>query len=85
MDRVIIYIDSSNLYGRPLVEVKYFCVRPPEPNRSMYDLSTRTGRVKYAKANQSYLGQLSFLQQLDQWKKIQLIYGRLQRTASPRS
>lgn len=66
--------------GRPLVKVKYFCVEPPEPNRSRFNIETQKGRQEYRKAAISYTKQLSWLQQLKQWKKIELIYGRLQRT-----
>lgn len=105
MDRVKIYIDSSNLYlgardacgngkikishfcryladGRPLIQVKYFCVDPPEPNRSRFNVMTREGLNKYRQAAISYTKQLTWLTQLTQWKKIEIIKGRLQRTKS---
>lgn len=103
MDRVKIYIDSSNLYlgarkacgcgkveigrfcrhlaaGRPLVGVKYFCVDPPEPSRSRSNTNTKEGRKQFGAATDAYLKQIGFLEQLNQWKKIELIKGRLQRT-----
>ena len=65
--------------GRPLVKVKYYCVKPPEPTRSHFDVSTSLGLRKYQGAIISYKKQLSWLKQLTQWKKIEMIYGRLQR------
>lgn len=103
-NRVIIYIDSSNLYkgaqnyygngkllhrklceklanGRQILKVKYFCVDPPEPLKGNYNLKTRKGVDEYHSANLKYVKQLKFLEILDQWKKIELIRGRLQRSA----
>lgn len=102
-NRVIIYIDSSNLYkgnqlaygngkvnhkefckflanGRPLMKIKYFCVDPPEPYKGNYDFTTSLGRSKYINDYKSYLSQISFLKHLSQWKKIELIKGRLQKS-----
>ncbi len=102
MDRVKIYIDSSNLYlgakdvcgcgkvdigkfsrhladGRPLLQVKYFCVDPPEPNISHFNIQTREGKDKYAAAALSYTKQLSWLNHLQHWKRIKVVKGRLQR------
>lgn len=66
--------------GRPLIKVKYFCVEPPEPTRSTFNLNTVLGRQKYVRAAEAYTKGMSFLKQLSQWKKIELIYGRLQKT-----
>ena len=47
-------------------------------------MTTAKGRTEYLKAAEAYTKQLSWLQQLKQWKKIELIYGRLQRTKDGR-
>jgi len=66
--------------GRPLVQVKYFCVDPPEPNRSRFNIKAKEGLDKYREAAILYTKQHAWLNQLAQWKKIEIIRGRLQRT-----
>jgi uncharacterized LabA/DUF88 family protein len=106
-DRVIIYIDASNLYlrskevcgdgrinlkkfvrflanDRPLLKIKYFCVEPPEPNRSKFCLSTSEGRAKYLRATEAYAKTISWYTLMKDWKLIELIHGRLQRTGDGR-
>lgn len=66
--------------GRPLERVKYFCAPPPEPIPSRFNVRTTKGQEEYRAAADSYTRQIGFLQQLQQWRRIQIIWGRLQRT-----
>lgn len=65
---------------RPLQVVKYFCVDPPEPSSSRFNITTKEGLERYRAAAEAYTRQISWLTQLAQWGKIEIIKGRLQRT-----
>lgn len=70
--------------NRIVHKIKYFCVAPPEPNRSDYNVESQSGLQRYSESAQKYVAQKRWLRSLARWNQFELIYGKLIRNRGGR-